>query len=110
MPFKLKDSKILIETCLILLHILFDKEHQKNPVCDSTVYKIIEFLDKQSSQVFLCTYIPLSKTMYAKNVSIYFWQKIVCTYTRSKNKRVWSEKIGKNPKKFQKPKSCRQLP
>ena len=44
--------------------------------------------------------------MSRKNSYIYFF------YFWSKNKRVWAEKIGKKipNSKFQKPKSCRQLP
>ena len=41
--------------------------------------------------------------MSGKNTHIYFF------YFWFKNKRVWAEKIGKKRKKFQKPKSCRQL-
>ena len=39
-----------------------------------------------------------------KNTHIYF------SYFWFKNKWVWEEKIRKKTKKFQKPKSCRQLP
>ena len=42
--------------------------------------------------------------MSGKNTHIYFF------YFWFKNKRVWAEKNRKKTKKFQKPKSCRQLP
>ena len=55
-------------------------------------------------QYFCCQNWDQWHKLSGKNTHIFFF------YFLFKNKRVWAEKIGKKPKKFQKPKSCSQLP